>query len=48
MKLMRTIHRAVDVVINLAKVLGGNWPAVFSLAASTIELYAVLREPAVA
>jgi hypothetical protein len=45
MKKARTIHRVADVIINLVKVLGGNWSAIISLAMSMFELYEVLRGP---
>jgi hypothetical protein len=45
MKRARTIHRVADVVLNLVKVLGGNWSAIISLAMSVFELYEVLWEP---
>jgi hypothetical protein len=45
MKHAHTLHKAVEVILNLAKVLGGNWSAVISLAMSMFELYTVLRTP---
>lgn len=45
MKNARTIHKVADVVLNLVKVLGGNWSAIISLAMSMFELYEVLRGP---
>lgn len=45
MKSARTIHRVADVILNLVKVLGGNWSAIISLAMSVFELYEVLRGP---
>jgi hypothetical protein len=50
MKKARTVHRVADVIINLVKVLGGNWSAIISLAMSMFELYEVLwgPEPAIA
>jgi hypothetical protein len=45
MKKARTVHRVADVIINLVKVLGGNWSAIISLAMSIFELYEVLRGP---
>lgn len=45
MKHARTVHRVAEVVLNLVKVLGGNWSAVISLAMSLFELYETLRGP---
>jgi hypothetical protein len=45
MKRARTIHQVAEVILNLVKVLGGNWSAIISLAMSTFELYAMLRGP---
>jgi hypothetical protein len=45
MKRVRTIHQVAEVILNLVKVLGGNWSAIISLAMSTFELYVMLRGP---
>jgi hypothetical protein len=45
MKRIRTVHRVAEVILNLVKVLGGNWTAIFSLAMSVLELYETLRAP---
>jgi hypothetical protein len=45
MKRARTIHQVAEVILNLMKVLGGNWSAIISLAMSTFELYVMLRGP---
>ena len=45
MKHAHILHKAVEVILNLVKVLGGNWSAAISLAMSLFELYAVLQGP---